>query len=200
MPKTLWKKIALFSTILFIYGCQTPGVKIAPVKVRGYIEDKKRVDQEFQGNAGYLSGGPSDEARQQWDERRKTRKIYVLEMTKEEEEVIEKQDFETVDKRSQPLVNYERKPVKRAPKVAPPPEIVIPSFDDEGFIEEESYVEPNLSSFVEYKVEKNDTLQKISKKFYDSYSKWPRIYDANKHRIKNPEQIKPGITIRIPME
>ncbi|MBF0595345.1 MAG: LysM peptidoglycan-binding domain-containing protein, partial [Candidatus Omnitrophica bacterium] len=51
---------------------------------------------------------------------------------------------------------------------------------------------------VEYKVEKDDTLQKISKKVYGSYSKWTKIYDANKDVIKDPNRLKPGITLKIP--
>jgi nucleoid-associated protein YgaU len=54
-------------------------------------------------------------------------------------------------------------------------------------------------SFQEYTVEKGDTLQKISKKFYDSYSKWPGIYEANKDVIADPNNIKPGIVLQIPM-
>ncbi len=50
----------------------------------------------------------------------------------------------------------------------------------------------------DYTVQKDDTLQTISKKFYNSYSKWPKIYDANKEIIKDPNRIKPGITITIP--
>ena len=50
----------------------------------------------------------------------------------------------------------------------------------------------------EYKVEKDDTLQKISKKLYGSFSKWTKIYDANKEVIKDPNFLKPGITLKIP--
>ena len=49
-----------------------------------------------------------------------------------------------------------------------------------------------------YVVEKDDTLQKISKKVYGSYSKWTRIYDANRDVIKDPNFLKAGITLKIP--
>jgi len=62
----------------------------------------------------------------------------------------------------------------------------------------ESLQAKSAAGFVEYTVEKDDTLQKISKKFYDSYSKWPRIYEANKAVIPNPDKIQPGIVIQIP--
>ncbi len=51
---------------------------------------------------------------------------------------------------------------------------------------------------VEYKVEKDDTLQKISHRFYGSYSKWTRIYDENKAVIKDPNRLKTGILLKIP--
>ncbi|MBI5023504.1 MAG: LysM peptidoglycan-binding domain-containing protein [Candidatus Omnitrophica bacterium] len=53
---------------------------------------------------------------------------------------------------------------------------------------------------IQYTAEKDDTLQKISKKFYDSYSKWTRIYEANKSVIPNPDRIKPGTVLQIPMD
>ena len=36
--------------------------------------------------------------------------------------------------------------------------------------------------------------------FYDSYSKWPKIFEANKNVIKDPNRIKPGIVLQIPVE
>jgi len=53
---------------------------------------------------------------------------------------------------------------------------------------------------VQYTVEKDDTLQKISQKFYNSYSKWTRIYEANKSAIPNPDRIKPGAVLQIPVD
>jgi len=57
---------------------------------------------------------------------------------------------------------------------------------------------PVLPVVTGYKVEKDDTLQKISKKMYGSYGKWTKIYDANKAVIKDPNFLKPGITLTIP--
>jgi nucleoid-associated protein YgaU len=50
----------------------------------------------------------------------------------------------------------------------------------------------------QYTVQKDDTLQKISKKFYGSYSKWTGIYDANKDKIRDPNFLKPGVILTIP--
>ena len=55
-------------------------------------------------------------------------------------------------------------------------------------------------TFRPYTVDKDDTLQKIAKKFYDSYGKWTRIHEANKSVIPNPDRIKPGTVLQIPMD
>ena len=57
---------------------------------------------------------------------------------------------------------------------------------------------PVTAPVQDYVVEKDDTLQKISKKVYGSYSKWTRIYDANRDVIKDPNFMKPGLTLKIP--
>lgn len=49
-----------------------------------------------------------------------------------------------------------------------------------------------------YTVQKGDTLWKIAKQFYGKGSAWPRIHEANKDVIKNPDVIQPGWTLRIP--
>jgi len=51
-----------------------------------------------------------------------------------------------------------------------------------------------------YKVQKGDTLQKISQKYYGTTKKWTKIYDANKDALKGPNKIYPGQTINIPIE
>ncbi len=49
-----------------------------------------------------------------------------------------------------------------------------------------------------YKVQKGDTLQKISQKFYGTSKKWTWLYKANKDRLKSPDNIYPGQTLVIP--
>ncbi len=50
----------------------------------------------------------------------------------------------------------------------------------------------------QYTVQKDDTLQKISEKFYGTTKKWTRIYDANKDILTHPSKIYPGQVITIP--
>ena len=49
-----------------------------------------------------------------------------------------------------------------------------------------------------YTVVAGDSLSKIAKRFYGDANKWPRIHDANRDQIKNPDLIHPGQKLRIP--
>ncbi|NLX23350.1 MAG: LysM peptidoglycan-binding domain-containing protein [Phycisphaerae bacterium] len=50
-----------------------------------------------------------------------------------------------------------------------------------------------------YVVQKNDTLQKISQKYYGTTKNWRRIFDANRKAIgSDPNKIKPGTRLVIP--
>lgn len=50
-----------------------------------------------------------------------------------------------------------------------------------------------------YVVQKDDTLQKIAKKYYGSFNGWMRIYDMNRDVIKDPNFLKSGVTLKIPL-
>jgi nucleoid-associated protein YgaU len=47
-------------------------------------------------------------------------------------------------------------------------------------------------------VEKGDTLWAISKRVYGDGSKYPKIFEANKPLLSDPDKIYPGQTLRIP--
>ena len=51
-----------------------------------------------------------------------------------------------------------------------------------------------------YTVEKGDTLSGIAKKMYGNANKYPRIFEANKPMLKDPDKIYPGQVLRIPPE
>ncbi|MBK1721473.1 peptidoglycan-binding protein LysM [Thiocystis violacea] len=50
-----------------------------------------------------------------------------------------------------------------------------------------------------YVVQKGDTLSAIAKHFYGKASAYPRLFDANREVIKDPDLIFPGQKIRIPL-
>lgn len=47
-------------------------------------------------------------------------------------------------------------------------------------------------------IRKNETLSKISYKYYGSSGKWPKIFNANRKTIKDPDILTPGTKIIIP--
>ncbi|MCK5014080.1 MAG: LysM peptidoglycan-binding domain-containing protein [Candidatus Omnitrophica bacterium] len=201
MPKNVLRGLSVIVGVLFLFGCT--GTK--NVSIQRYIEVKDRVDQNMEeGNAGFLSGTPQPEDRSGI---RKTRKTYVVEVSKEAVEETEEVVIESGDALMEESA-YDEEDVSY--------DLKDEDYDSAGFAATEdnlgvSYEEANISedmgetvkpasSFVEYTVQKDDTMQKISKKFYDSYSKWPKIYEVNKDVISNPDRIKPGIVLQIPTE
>ncbi|HUQ19296.1 MAG TPA: LysM peptidoglycan-binding domain-containing protein [Gemmatimonadaceae bacterium] len=59
---------------------------------------------------------------------------------------------------------------------------------------------PSAGSAQSYTVKSGDSLSKIAKHVYGDGSKWHRIYEANRDKIKNPDMIQPGWELTIPSE
>lgn len=147
--------------------------------VRTYQVTKDRVDQDLtSGNRGYLKGQAPPGALEA--ERKPTRTLRVVEV-----ELGPPIKFE---KKAKP------KPVKEAPVVETPDEQIL---GNRGFISESQAPLVNLEK---YRVQKGDTLQKISQKFYGTTKNWTKIYEANKEVLKGPNKIYPGQVIDIPVE
>ena len=51
-----------------------------------------------------------------------------------------------------------------------------------------------------YEIQSGDSLSAIAKKYYGKASAYPRIFEANREVIKDPNLIFPGQKIRIPKE
>ena len=49
-----------------------------------------------------------------------------------------------------------------------------------------------------YTVAKGDTLSHIAKHFYGKASQWPKIFEANRDILKDPDRINIGQKLRIP--
>ena len=200
MPKKMQAFFLLAGGLVWLAGCAS-----SDLEVRAYTQDKPRVDQEMHGNAGYLVGEPKYNP-----PLKPTRKIYVVEVSSPEEipPGLKKQE-PVYDKDIDPAL-LNPPPVKRTTKVEevyrevdvqiPPLDAIPPEPPKEARPTEIRPDDFHPNDFVSYTVEKGDTLQKISKKFYDAFSKWPRIYKANEDVIKDPNRIEPGITLRIPVQ
>lgn len=49
-----------------------------------------------------------------------------------------------------------------------------------------------------YEVKPGDSLSKIAKREYGDANKWPKIFEANKDTLKDPNKIFPGQKLTIP--
>jgi nucleoid-associated protein YgaU len=49
-----------------------------------------------------------------------------------------------------------------------------------------------------YEVVSGDSLSKIAKREYGDAKLWPRIFEANKDLLKDPDKIYPGQKLKIP--
>ena len=52
--------------------------------------------------------------------------------------------------------------------------------------------------FAQYAVASGDTLSSIAARYYGDASKWPRIFEANRHQIQDPNRIFVGQVLRVP--
>lgn len=174
MKKAL-KVFGYWFLVLGITGCV----------VRTYPVTKERVDQDLTaGNRGYL-----------------TREIPATQETKERKS--------TRDLRAVEIELYSPLKFEKTPKTKPLTKPAVEKTEDRdlrgnrGFVTESytpSVLEPKPANIEKYTVQKGDTLQKISQKFYGTANKWTKIYKANKATLKAPDKIYPGQVIDIPVE
>ncbi|MEW8663271.1 MAG: peptidoglycan-binding protein LysM [Candidatus Thiodiazotropha sp.] len=59
---------------------------------------------------------------------------------------------------------------------------------------------PQESKVEYYTIESGDTLSAIAKRFLGKASDYPKIFEANREVIKDPNLIYPGQKIRIPLD
>jgi nucleoid-associated protein YgaU len=155
------------------------------VRTRAYLQDKERVDQEIPGLEETVPA--------------KTRKIVVVEFVQKEkplEDTVVTKETKTVEATDQSRIVTE----STETVVVHQDNFTFPKMTSETLTNPPAPVTVTDGSALpaQYTVQKDDTLQKISKKFYGSYSKWTRIYNANQERIKDPNFLKPGVTLTIP--
>jgi nucleoid-associated protein YgaU len=52
--------------------------------------------------------------------------------------------------------------------------------------------------FAQYTVQPGDTLSSIANQFYGDAALYPRLFEANRHQLSNPNLIFPGQVLRVP--
>jgi len=185
--------------------------------MRSYTTEVDRVDQEIYGNRGVVFGTPP--AVEEDTQARKTRTIYNLEVevpsTYKPQAVERVKTGKTSDKELYGNRGYMQG------RLAPEKEVYVSGGKEEKVststrliggmssakMPQIVYSEPSSSSGSGnaakkeyYVVQKGDTLQKISKKFFGTTQKWTAIYEANKNVLKSPDKIRPGQKLAIPKE
>jgi nucleoid-associated protein YgaU len=59
---------------------------------------------------------------------------------------------------------------------------------------------PQQAKVEYYVIQKGDSLSAIAKRFYGKANDYPKIFEANREVVKDPDLIYPGQKIRIPLE
>ena len=189
----LKKNLTLMALVIFAAGCG--------LETRTYVITKDRVGlDQNNGNSGCVVGKcPPAPAPAET-----TRKVYVLEITKpvpeSEVQKIEKTAVDAITADTPPTTGVA--PAENAPVAdnVQPAAAVVPVVGDASTASPSAPADQNGGSMQAqtYTVQKDDTLQKISKKIFGSYGKWYKLYEANKDKIKNPNILKPGTVLTIP--
>ncbi len=191
--------LALATIALFAAGCG--------VETRTYVITKPRVGLDVgNGNAGCIQG----KCDPQPAPKETTRKVYVLEITRPvPESEVQKIETTAVNVITTPGENASAGASAPAPAAGPAVDNSQPAAgapvvqvigETPGSNPPPEAAEANNGNVqpTTYTVQKDDTLQKISKKIYGSYGKWYKIYEANKDKISNPNILKPGTVLTIP--
>ncbi len=169
------RNIWLLIVAVFLSGCL----------VRTYTVEKPRVDTDMTGNQGCIFGEcePEEVDLDKAARLSDTRKVTVLEWE---------------------LGFGKPKFIREVPKSLQE-EQEVAAFEEDIWEEEEFEVEEEVREEVReeaaydfYTIQKKDTLQKISYKFYGTSRKWKKIYEFNKDKLRDPNKIYPGLTIKIP--
>jgi hypothetical protein len=81
------------------------------------------------------------------------------------------------------------------PNHSRPPAIPKPISPQEAALDAEKAAKGKVRTYV---VQSGDTLVSISKKFYQTASRWKDVLDANQNQLSNPDELKQGQTIIVP--
>ena len=110
------------------------------------------------------------------------------------------------DQTPQPKANEKKAP---APLWEEQPDSELPEAETPALqtvqADESTYVEPPVAqtqegtTFQSYTVVKGDSLTKIAKEFYGAAHYWTQIFNKNKEKIKDPDLIRIGQEILVPV-
>jgi nucleoid-associated protein YgaU len=76
--------------------------------------------------------------------------------------------------------------------------LLVGNVEGIGHVDDQLTVANPEPEAVFYEVKPGDNLSKIAKHYYGDANKYPKIFEANKPMLKDPDEIYPGQRLRIP--
>lgn len=147
--------------------------------MRSYTNEKPRKDLEIEGNQGCMSGECETEVRE--NRLGDTRTVSVVEVEFGPREIKPGAVEEDIGGE---MVEGEI-------------DIELANREMIEAVPQENLAEVVTAEIQYYVVQDNDTLQKISRKFYGTTRKWNFIYESNADVLKSPDRLYPGTQIKI---
>ncbi|HNX81588.1 MAG TPA: LysM peptidoglycan-binding domain-containing protein [Candidatus Omnitrophota bacterium] len=149
--------------------------------VRSYEATRDRIDQNLSaGNRGYIMGAKPASLSDEDRKLTRTTKVVEVELRSPLEFLNKRHAKKTVGKTADTAVEGNKGYVNEPP------------------VEESAAL--SSETLESYTVQKNDTLQKISQKYFGTTKKWVAIFNVNKDKLSAPNKIYPGQVIQIPVE
>jgi nucleoid-associated protein YgaU len=195
------KSVYLIVAVMFLLSLTAGCLSVRTV-------EKERVDLEVEGNEGYLLGGPKQQA---YQPKEKTRKILQVDVDfsefqsygpPEETEEIKIEETEIIiPEREMSEIEEENKGyMQTKPKEVALKEEPESLFKEGYAVSEEEEITETPVSYITYVVKEDESLWKIAAKpeIYGDPTKWQLIYEANKDKIDDPNNIKAGLELKIP--
>ena len=107
-----------------------------------------------------------------------------------------------VSNEKMPSVDTKANPVTMEENIKPIAKTVraMPEKSQAPVITASKLSKPAGQSDQQYTVRTGDTLSKLAERFYNSTSKWEKIFEANKDTVKNPNYIYIGMKLVIPAD
>lgn len=173
-------------------------------------------DQELKGNRGYIQGTPPA-----LREGTRVRKKRIIEFEVEVPPIFEKSRKKVVEdkdiwgnqgyiyKRDEKMKYIYIGPVEEEEVELEEEGIKGPEPEEEEYMDLEERLEVEEGAldippdaevrYVGYRVSEGESLWTIAKKVYGDPTKWILIYEHNKDVIDDPQAIRPGTLLKIPM-
>ena len=76
--------------------------------------------------------------------------------------------------------------------------LIVGNIDHVAQVDDQMTVEVPAPESKFYTVKSGDNLSKIAKEFYGDANQYPKIFEANKPMLKDPDEIFPGQVLRMP--